>query len=157
YGHVQHMRGTLTGLTGYRQVGHALLETLGEPVAETAQTVGLGLLPGSGELGRTPECDRSSDGFGSGPDAVLLAATVNDCLDRLAVAHDERTDTLGRPDLVSGERQHGARHPAERDRNLAECLHGVGMECDPCGAAARRNLCHWLDDADLVVDPHDGD
>ena len=48
-----------------------------------------------------PERHRAGHVLGAGPDAVLLAAAVDDRLDGLAVAHDQRADALGRADLVA--------------------------------------------------------
>ena len=48
-------------------------------------------------------------------------------------------------------------HLVDVDGDLADGLGGVGVEEDFVLAAQLADLLHGLDDADLVVDHHDGD
>ena len=112
------------------------------------------------ELHRPPERHDPGHVLRAGPDAELLAATVDDRLDHVPVAHDERSDSLRGADLVTGEGEQRARNIAERDGDLPEGLHGVHMERDAGLATSCREPRDRLYRADLVVDPHhagDGD
>ena len=110
-----------------------------------------------GELRRAAEGHRTRHVLGAGPDAELLAAAVDDRLDRLPVADDECADSLRGADLVAGDGEQRAGQPLERHGHLAEGLHRVGVEGRHPRRTPRRDLGHRLDHADFVVDPHDGD
>src|SRR6185503_14799123 len=83
-----------------------------------------------GQLRRRAQRDDPRHVLGAGPDAELLAAAVDDRLDRLAVAYDQRTDALGGADLVAGEGEEGTAHVAQRYGDFTERLDGVGVEQD---------------------------
>ncbi len=76
---------------------------------------------------RATERHRAGDVLGAGADAELLSAAVDDRLDDVTVAHDQRADPLGRADLVAADGEQGAADGVEVDRDLAERLHAVGM------------------------------
>src|SRR5207237_7390544 len=82
------------------------------------------------ELRRDAETHDAGHVLRSGADPKLLAAAMNNRLDRFAVAHDQRADAFGSADLVAGDGEERAIDVAERDRDLAECLDGVRMEQD---------------------------
>ena len=90
------------------QVRHRGLEPGGQLVAQRAQTIGQRALLTGGELSRPSQAHGAGHVLGARPDTELLSAAMDDGLDRLAVAHDESTDSLGRSDLVSREGEQGA-------------------------------------------------
>ena len=92
--------------------------------------------------------------------AALVAAAVDlrgNLHARVAPANIQRANTLGAVDLVRGDRQHVDVVGHDVDRNLADSLHGVGVEEDALLVADLADLANGLQDADFVVGGHDGD
>ena len=92
---------------------------------------------GGRQLGRPAQRHGAGHVLGAGPDAELLAAAVDDRLDRRPAPHDQRADALRRPDLVAGQGDERGVGGLDRHRDLAEGLHGVGVEHRAGGATAR--------------------
>ena len=82
---------------------------------------------------------------------------MNQRFERYATAHEQGADTLGRVELVAGDREQIDAELVHAGRNLADRLGGVGMEEDPVLAGDARALLDRLDGADLVVGVHDAD
>ncbi len=137
--------------------GTVALSRRGQLVPQRHRALAPGPLLRGGQLHRPPQGHGAGHVLGTRADPELLAAAVDDGLDRLAVPHDQGADTLGRPDLVTRDGEQGAAEALERHRHLAHCLDRVGVEDDAGIAASLGDLCHRLDHADLVVDPHDRD
>src|SRR6185312_4255531 len=128
-----------------------------EVVAQLAQPRGERGLLLRGEPGRRAERDDPGHVLGAGTDAELLAAAVDDRLDRLAIAHDQGADSLWGADLVTGDGEERAVDVAERDRNLAERLNGVRVERDARVATSIGEGAHLLHRSDFIVYPHHAD
>ncbi len=95
------------------RVGHDRKQPALEVVTQRRHAArGLRLL-GGGQLDRLPERHDPGDVLRPGAQPELLAAAVDDRLDRAAVAHDERADPLGGADLVTGNGE-------EADRGIAD-------------------------------------
>ncbi len=89
-----------------------------------------------------------------------MAAAVNllgELDARVAAADVQRADALGAVDLVAGEREQVDVVRLHVDGDLADGLHGVGVEDDALLVAELADLGDGLDDADLVVRVHDAD
>src|SRR3989441_5385035 len=110
-----------------------LVAQLGQPCRQALPLFG-------GLTSRDAQPDDAGHILGPGADAELLAAAVDDGLDRLAVAHDERADPLGSADLMAGDGEERAVHVAERYRNLPERLDGVRVKQDARLATSRGQL-----------------
>ena len=133
---VEHVRRALRSLAVHDQVGHRRAQPRGRarPAAPRDARASSACSAAASASGAA-QGHRAGDVLGAGPDAVLLAAAVDDRLDRLAVADDQRADALGRADLVAGDGEQGAGELAQRDGHLAERLDRVGVE-DHAGVAA---------------------
>ena len=83
----------------HHQVRHRGAKSVEEAVAEPLEPRGLRDLFTGRELRCAPERDGPGNVFGPWPDAELLAPTVDDRLDRLAVPYDEGADAFGAPIL----------------------------------------------------------
>src|SRR2546425_65508 len=113
-------------------------ETALQLVAQLAQPRRQALLLFGGEPGGDAQPDDPGHVLGSRPNPELLAAAVDDRLDRLAVAHDKRAHALGSADLVAGNGEETAVDVPKRYGNLAERLDGVGGEQDAGGGGGGR-------------------
>ena len=151
------MRRALAALAVDDEIGSRPRSRSARASRSCRKPVGLLRLLARRQRGGAAERDGAGDVLGAGPDPVLLPAAMDDGLDRLAVAHDQRADALGRADLVAGQGEQGAGEIAHADGQLAECLHRVGVERHARGPTALGDLPHRLNDADLVVHPHDRD
>src|SRR2546426_4458890 len=103
-------------------------ETTLQLVAQLAQPRRQALLLFGGQAGRDPQPDDAGHILRPRPNPELLTTAVDDRLDRLPVAHDERADALGSTDLVARNSEERAVDVTQRYRNLAERLGGVGVK-----------------------------
>jgi hypothetical protein len=99
----------MASLRVYHEVGHCRLEARGQLVAKTAELLGQDCLLGCSELRGPPEGHRAGNILGAGPDAELLAASMDDGLDRLSIAYYQSPDPLRGSDLVSRKGQQSTR------------------------------------------------
>jgi hypothetical protein len=154
--HVQHVRRDV-GSAIHHQIPHRGAQPLLEPVAQRTEPGSLlGLFP-AGEQRGASERHGTGDVLGARANAVLLSPAVDDRLDGLAVAHDQRADALGGADLVAGEREQRAGQITDRHRHLAKRLDRVGVKDHVGRTATGRDLGDRLNDPDFVVHPHDRD
>src|SRR5512144_2829789 len=94
-----------------------------EAIAHCAKALRFLLVFGKRELGRSCESDCVRDVLGSGPATTILRASVHQRLDLGSAANEQRTDALGRADLVTGDRQQVELLIRGVDVNLSERLH----------------------------------
>src|SRR2546430_8471436 len=80
------------------------------------------------QLDRLSQPDDPGHVLRPGANAELLATAVDDGLDRVAVAPDQRADPPRSAELVARDPDQGAARLRERDRDLAEGLAGVHPE-----------------------------
>ena len=103
---------------------------------------------------------RMGDGRASGlhnplmSEASLLAAAMEQGLERHAVTQPKCADALGPMHLVARKRDHVT--GLERHRHTAETLHGVTEEESTALARDRAQFRDRLDNTDLVVHEHRG-
>ena len=135
------------------EVGHHGPEPFEQRVPERGQPGRLGGLLGGGQAAARPRATAPAT-FG-GADPELLAAAVDDRLDRLAVPHDERADALGAP-ILCPEMVSRVGQVVERHRDLAERLHRIAVQQHARGAAPG-DFFHRLAHPGLVVHPHHRD
>jgi hypothetical protein len=76
-------------------------------------------------------------------------------IDLRAATNEDRTDALGRTDLVPGDREQIDRHVPDGEVDLAERLHGVRVHDASVCLHTLGDFRNGLDGANLVVDPHD--
>ena len=86
----------------------------------------------------------------------LLATTVHDRHHASVTAEQECARADGCTYLVAAQRQGSETGQGSIDRELADGLHGIGVEGHARLAACRGDLGDGLHGADLVVGPHDG-
>src|SRR6266849_3663012 len=86
-----------------------------------------------------------------------MSGPVNERLELDATAYEQDADTLGRVELVSGDRKQIDAEPVHVGCNLADRLGGVGMKEDTMFAGDVRALLDRLDGAHLIVGVHDAD
>ena len=153
----QHMGRALALLGRHLELGDGRLQPSGQRVAQAAQPLApRAACSGTASCGRPPERHGARDVLRARPEAVLLAAAVDDRLHGLTVAHDERANTLRRADLVAGDRESVQRPPRARPAPCrTPARHRCGRARPP--SAPLGDLGHGLHYADLVVDPHHGD
>jgi hypothetical protein len=112
------------------------------------------------DLAGRAQADDAGDVERAGAHAALVAAAVNllgKLHARVAAANIQRAHALRPVDLVAGEREQVDVVGLHVDGNLADGLHGVGVEDDALLVAELADLGDGLDDADLVVRVHDAD
>lgn len=89
----------------------------------------------------------------------LLATTTDDGVesDPGPSSNVACADTLGSVDLVARNRHQVDVPFVDINRDLANCLCGIGVEKDLLRSAEPAYLFYWLDNTNLVVDGHDAD
>ena len=83
---------------------------------------------GGGKLGRDAKPDDAGDVLGAGATSPLLAAALDEWLDRGAVAEHESADALRTADLVRRQAQHVGAERGHIEPDPSRRLNGVGME-----------------------------
>jgi hypothetical protein len=107
-----------------------------------------------GELAGNAEADDRGRVLGAGAATALLMAAAQQRAEAGIAAHIEHPDAFRRVQLVTGQREHVDLRALQVDGDLADGLHGVGVEQD---ALLVRHLGHLLDrkeGARFVVGPH---
>lgn len=105
------------------------------------------------------ETDHQRSGDGATPETALLASPVDDGLepDTRPPADVSRAYSLGTVDLVARNAEDVNVHVVDVNRDLADSLGSVRVEVDTAMLADDlTDLLEWLDNANLVVDGHDG-
>jgi hypothetical protein len=132
-----------------RERKRALLKLISQPCG----FFGLGEV-GQGKLGRHAKSDNARHVLRSRAAPPLLAAALDQGLDRCTVVEHERAHTLGTADLVGGEAQHVGAERVHIELDPSRRLNGIGVE-DPAGVMHdARGLCDRLDRAGLIVGGH---
>ena len=123
-------------------------------VPQRAEPGGLGglLRDGLGDGGR--ERGREGDRHGAGAQPALLAAAVQDRLERGVAPHEQRPHAHRGAELVARQGEGGRPGGREVHGDGADGLDGVGVQRHAVGGGDPGRLRHRLDRADLVVRPH---
>ena len=110
-----------------------------------------------GDARGDPEAGDGGHVFRAGAAVPFLLAARGDGDEADAASNPQRPDALGTAELVGGEREQIHAEPPDGHGNLADRLDGVGVKDGAAIAGDRRQLCHGLDRADLIVGVHDRD
>ena len=127
-----------------------------EPIAQPLEALPLLLALGHRQLRGAREARRPAATFSvPGRRPRSCEPPCNSGSIERAAADEHRADALRRADLVARDRQEVERRSLRASIvDLAERLHGVGVEQRAGALGAPRELGDRLDRADLVVDPH---
>ncbi len=112
------------------------------------------------DVARLAEADDARNIERSGAHAALVPAAVNlrhQLHPRILAAHIQRARAFRSIQLVPGDGRDVDVHLVDVDWNLADRLHGVGVEDDAAFAAEFANFRDRLQYADFVVGRHDRD
>jgi hypothetical protein len=112
-----------------------------------------------GDLAGGAKANGKRGGESAATEAPLLPSSALEGLeaDARPAADVEGADALGAVELVAGDGEEVDVHGVDVDGDLADGLGGIGVEEDLALAAHAADLGEGLNDADLVVDGHDGD
>ena len=144
----------ITGVVGVRNVVHNALYELVRQLFDIAHLLIHAL---DGFLHRRRQADAARGVLGARAQAALLAAAVNQRLERDALFDIEHAHAARAAELVRGEREHINAHRLHVDRHVADRLHRVRVELRADRMRQLCNLADRLNGADLIVRRHDGD
>src|SRR5262249_31193246 len=132
-----------------------LLEARLEPLAQRHR---VGALWGESVAGGSCRGAKTGDSrhiLGAGPQATLLAAALDERLQKIRRSRNQRTNALGGAKLVSGQREKIGTERIDIARNPAWSLDRVHMQDTAYRVNQTRRLSNRLDDAGLVVGEHE--
>ena len=116
-------------VTTENDIGYDVADARHEVVAQPGQLLGALRLPLDGQLGRRREADDGGRIEGAGADVALLPAAVQHRRQgRGSRLSTQRPDAHRPADLVTRDRHRVETAAREVERQLAERLHGVGVE-----------------------------
>ena len=107
-----------------------------------------------GELRRNAEADDAGDILSPRPPPPLLAAALDQGLDRRTLTEQESADSLWTADLVRRKRHHVGAKRAEFQRQPASDLNRIAMQKTTGGVNEFSGLSDRLDRASLVICRH---
>src|SRR5215831_10339239 len=107
-------------------ISELLLQRLPEAVAQRAHALHGRKI--ARKLAGLAEAGREQHALGTCAAAMLVPATVQQWLNRHAIAHEQSADALGCIGLVAGNRQQIDAELIHLGRNLADGLGGIGVE-----------------------------
>src|SRR5262249_411534 len=107
-------------------ISELLLQRLPEAVAQRAHALHRRKI--ARKLAGLAESGREQHALRTRAAAMLVSATVQQRLNRHAIAHEQSADALRRIGLVAGNRQEIDAELINLGRNLADGLGGVGVE-----------------------------
>ena len=128
-----------------------------QPVAQGRHAAALFSQMSAGDFRRGAEADDSRHVFRAGPAIALVMPAVQQRPQNRALAHVERSDTLGAVQFVRGEGQQIDAELLHIDGNFADRLHRVRMKVNIAVAREAADLFQRLNRAQFVVRVHDRD
>ena len=138
-------------------VGDAGENAVFEEIAQGAQAVRLLVeTVGDGD-GGAAEGHGAGDVFGAGAKAMLVAASEKERIDGRVLFDEERSDALGRVDLVTADGIEIDAEIVDASGQLAERLDAVGVEKGAGLVCESGDFADGLDGAGFVIDVHHGD
>ena len=149
--------GQLPGARGLvdADIGAEAAHALDHHLPQSVQSLPLGVHPPGSEIGRSAQPHDLVNAFGPGAHAALLVSARNKWHPPGVAPPVQGPGALGAVGRVGAEGEELAAEVVDPGGQLAEGLHGIGMEGHPCGTGHFGDFLDRLDGPRLVVGVHD--